>query len=158
MLGTGRQPLSPPGAGETGTRTALRIAVDRMDQHFAVSTTMYTENIVSNLQDENTANIEKAKSLTAGHLDTIASSIAAARAKGIIGNGPFCYGWLSSWFMRSMEPPPKRKFKAAKVYTPSPDVDAAKAYWASLKQPDKQKLVSWLIQVDYRFTHWRSHG
>ena len=26
-----------------------------------------------------------------------------------------------------MEPPPKRKFKAAKAYTPSPDVDAAKA-------------------------------
>ena len=25
-----------------------------------------------------------------------------------------------------MEPPPKRKFKAAKVNTPSPDVDAAK--------------------------------
>ena len=20
------------------------------------------------------------------------------------------------------------------------------------------QLVSWLIQVDYRFTHWRSHG
>ena len=111
---------------------------------------------MSKLLDENTANIEKAKSLTAGlsaaqmswrpqpgkwsiaqnlahlnfgypYLDTIASSIAAARAKGIVGNGPFRYGWLSSWFVKSMEPPPKRKFKAAKVYTPSPDVDAAKA-------------------------------
>jgi hypothetical protein len=117
---------------------------------------MYPENMVSKLLDENTANIEKAKSLTAGlsaaqmswrpqpgkwsiaqnldhlnfkrqALDTIASSIAAARAKGIIGNGPFRYGWLSSWVMKSMEPPPKRKFKAAKVYSPSPDVDTAKA-------------------------------
>src|ERR1700722_15439652 len=107
--------------------------------------------MVSKLQDDNTANIEKAKSLTAdlsaaqmnwrpqpgkwsiaqnlAHLnfgypglDTIASSIAAARAKGIIGNGPFRYGWLSSWIMKSQEPPPKRKFKAAKVNTPSPDV------------------------------------
>jgi len=112
--------------------------------------------MVSKLMDENTANIEKAKSLTAGlsatqmnwrpqpgkwsiaqnlahlnfgyqYFDTIASSIAAARAKGIIGTGPFRYGWLSSWLVKSMEPPPKRKFKAAKVYTPSPDVDAAKA-------------------------------
>jgi hypothetical protein len=111
---------------------------------------------VSKLLDENTANIEKAKSVTAGlsaaqmnwrpqpgkwsiaqnldhlnrgarHLDTIASSIAAARANGIIGNGPFRYGWLSSWMVKSMESPPKRKFKAAKLYTPSPDVDAAKA-------------------------------
>ena len=118
---------------------------------------MYPENTVSKLLDENTANIEKANSLTAGlsaaqmnwrpqpgkwsiaqnlahltagdpqDLDPIASSIAAARAKGIIGNGPFRYGWLSSWIMKSMEPPPKRKFKAAKIYTPSPDVDGAKA-------------------------------
>ena len=112
--------------------------------------------MVSKLLDENTANIEKAKSLTAGlsaaqmnwrpqpgkwsiaqnldhlnrgarQLDTIASSIAAARAKGIIGNGPFRYGWLSSWIMKSQEPPPKRKFKSAKRYAPSPEVDAAKA-------------------------------
>src|ERR1700675_430158 len=112
--------------------------------------------MVSKLLDDNTANIEKAKFLTAGlsaaqmswrpqpgkwsiaqnlahlnfgypYLDTLASSIAAARAKGIIGNGPFRYGWLSSWIVKSMEPPPKRKFKAARIYTPSPDVDAAKA-------------------------------
>jgi hypothetical protein len=113
--------------------------------------------MVSKLLDENTANIEKAKSLTAGlsaaqmnwrpqpgkwsiaqnlahltagdpqDLDPAASSIAAARAKGIIGNGPFRYGWVSSWIMKSMEPPPKRKFKSAKAYTPSPDIDAAKA-------------------------------
>lgn len=111
---------------------------------------------MSKLLDENTANIEKAKSLTAGlsaaqlnwqpqpgkwsialnlahlnfgyqYFDTLASSIAAARAKGIIGNGPFRYGWLSSWIMKSQEPPPKRKFKAAKATTPPPDVDAAKA-------------------------------
>ena len=117
---------------------------------------MDTENMVSKLLDENAANIERAKSLTAGlsaaqmnwrpqpgkwsiaqnldhlnfgyrYFDTIASSIAAARAKGIIGNGPFRYGWLSRWIMKSMEPPPKRKFKAAKICTPSPDVDAAKA-------------------------------
>ena len=112
--------------------------------------------MVSKLLNENTANIEKAKSLTAGlsaaqmnwrpqpgkwsisqnlahlnfgyqYFDTLASSIAAARAKGIIGNGPFRYGWLSSWIMKSQESPPKRKFKSAKRYAPSPDVDAAKA-------------------------------
>lgn len=112
--------------------------------------------MVSKLLDENAANIEKAKSLTAGlseaqmnwrpqpgkwsiaqnlahlnfsyqYFDTIASSIAAARARGIIGNGPFRYGWLSSWFVKSQEPPPKRKYKSAKAYAPPPEVDAAKA-------------------------------
>src|SRR3989442_1534737 len=114
---------------------------------------MCPENMVSKLLDENAANIEKAKSLTAGlsaaqmnwrpqpgkwsiaqnlahlnfgypYFDSIASSIAAARAKGIIGNGPFRYGWLMIWIVKSMEPPPKRKFKAGKIFTPSPDVDA----------------------------------
>ena len=112
--------------------------------------------MVSKLLDDNTANIEKAKSLTAGlssaqlswrpqpekwsiaqnlahlnfgypGLDTIAGSIAAARAKEIIGTGPFHYGWLSSWIMKSQESPPKRKYRSAKVNTPSPDVDATKA-------------------------------
>ena len=96
--------------------------------------------MVSKLLDANTANIEKAESLTAGlsaaqmnwrpqpgkwsiaqnlahlnfgypGLDTIASSIAAARAKGIIGNGPFRYGWLSSWIMKSQE-------ASAEIYDP----------------------------------------
>jgi DinB superfamily len=99
--------------------------------------------MVSKLLDENTANIEKAKSLTAGlsaaqmnwrpqpgkwsiaqnlahlnfgyqYFDTIASSIAAARAKGIIGNGPFRYGWLSSWVMKSQEPLPNASTRPAR--------------------------------------------
>lgn len=112
--------------------------------------------MVSKLLDENTANIQSAESLTADlsaeqfnwrpqpgkwsigqnldhlnviytqDLETIAASIAAARAKGILGNGPFRYGWLSTWFVKSMEPPPKRKFRAPKFYVPSPDVDRAK--------------------------------
>jgi len=111
--------------------------------------------MVSELLAANTANIEKAKSLTAGlsaaqmnwhpqpgkwsiaqnlahlnfgypYLDTLAGSIAAARAKGITGNGPFRYGWLSTWIMNSQEPPPKRKFKSAKANSPPPDLDAAK--------------------------------
>jgi hypothetical protein len=112
--------------------------------------------MVSKLLDENTANLKKAESLTAGlsatqinwhpqpgkwsigqnldhlnviynqDLDTIANSIVDARTKGITGSGPFRYGWLSSWFVKSMEPPTKRKFKAPKFYAPSPDVDPAK--------------------------------
>ena len=92
-------------------RVWMRLILLR-DRVFADDTDM-----VSKLLDENTANIEKAKSLTAGlsaaqmnwrpqpgkwsiaqnlahlnfgyqYFDTIASSIAAARAKAIIGNGP----------------------------------------------------------------------
>jgi hypothetical protein len=97
---------------ELQSGTALRDPVEP-----GVSLPRYPEDMVSKLLDENTANIEKAKSLTAGlsavqmnwrpqpgkwsiaqnldhlnrgyrHFDTITSSIAAARAEGIIGNGP----------------------------------------------------------------------
>jgi hypothetical protein len=33
VRGKGRQPLSPPSAGETRSATALRIAVDWIDRH-----------------------------------------------------------------------------------------------------------------------------
>jgi len=112
--------------------------------------------MVSQLLEENSANLRKAESLAAGlstaqmnwrpqpgkwsigqnldhlnviyrqQLDPIANSISAARAKGITGTGPFRYGWLSTWFVKSMEPPPKRKFKAPKFYAPTPGVDPSK--------------------------------
>jgi len=136
---------------------------------------MYGENMVSNLLEENTANIEKAKALTAGlsgaqmswqpqpgkwsiaqnlghlnfgdaGLDPIDSSIAAARAKGILGNGPFRYGWPSSWIMKSMEPPPKRKFKSLKRLSPPPDVDAGKVLAGYLRE--RARLTELIQKAD----------
>ena len=37
------------------------------------------------------------------------------------GQGPFRYGWLERWFLRSMEPPVKTKVRARKKFLPPAD-------------------------------------
>jgi hypothetical protein len=44
--------------------------------------------------------------------------IALAKADSFYSTGPFKYGFISRWFVRSMEPPPKRRFKAPGIYVP----------------------------------------
>jgi hypothetical protein len=47
------------------------------------------------------------------------------------GDRPFRYGWLESYFVRSLEPPVKRRFKAPGTFLPAADLDAARvrAHW-----------------------------
>lgn len=56
-------------------------------------------------------------------LDPIAARIADARVRNLTGSGPFRYNFLARYFVSSMEPPVKRKFKAPKDYVPPPDLD-----------------------------------
>ena len=52
-------------------------------------------------------------------LPGICSAIEDAQARGVTGRGPFRYGVLSGWFVRSMEPPVKRfKVSAPPQYVP----------------------------------------
>ena len=46
-------------------------------------------------------------------------TLAEARARGLVGQGPFGYGWLGKWILVNTEPPPKRKVKAARSLTPA---------------------------------------
>jgi hypothetical protein len=46
--------------------------------------------------------------------------IGRARSQGLLGPGPFRHGWLGNFFVRSMEPPAKRKFKAPGKFSPRP--------------------------------------
>jgi hypothetical protein len=58
---------------------------------------------------------------------TLRKAVAEGRAKGRVGRGPFKYSLISRWFVKSMEPPVKTKFKVPKVYLPPahPDPRAA---------------------------------
>jgi hypothetical protein len=61
-------------------------------------------------------------------LAAIDAAISQARRDGIVGNGPFRYGAVSSWFIRRIEPPPSSmKAKAPKVYAPAERADLALA-------------------------------
>ncbi|MFN7946197.1 MAG: DinB family protein [Blastocatellia bacterium] len=55
------------------------------------------------------------------YLPLITASISQARNQGWLSHGPFRYGWLGNWFVRTAEPPVKMKFKAPKAFVPPPD-------------------------------------
>lgn len=46
-------------------------------------------------------------------------SLATARRRGLVGQGPFRYGWLGNWIIARTEPPSKHKYKAPRAFTPS---------------------------------------
>jgi hypothetical protein len=62
--------------------------------------------------------------LTNGYaLGAIEAGVAAGRASGKTGQGPFQYGFLTRKFIASQEPPATRKFKAPKAFLPPAQVD-----------------------------------
>ena len=48
------------------------------------------------------------------------SAIKSARAHGWLSDGPYSYGWLSKYFVKLIEPPVSRRFKAPGPFVPSP--------------------------------------
>jgi hypothetical protein len=56
-------------------------------------------------------------------LPSIEKGIAQGRASGKTGQGPFQYGFVSSKFIASQEPPAKKKFKAPKAFLPPAEID-----------------------------------
>ena len=59
------------------------------------------------------------------YAEAIDHSLERARARQLFSDGPFRYGFLGSWFVRSIEPPPRRRFKAPKVFAPPPQQSRA---------------------------------
>jgi len=47
-----------------------------------------------------------------GYVKKLEIGIEQGREKGLTGDGGAQYGWLERWFIRSLEPPSKRRFKA----------------------------------------------
>ncbi len=51
-------------------------------------------------------------------LPALDQAIATARAQGRTGTGPFRYGWIARWAVRSAEPPVRRRFRTFPVFEP----------------------------------------
>ncbi|MGO4885567.1 MAG: DinB family protein [Bryobacteraceae bacterium] len=47
------------------------------------------------------------------------ATLADARARGRVANGPFGYGWLGKWVLARTEPPSRHKYKAPRAFTPA---------------------------------------
>ena len=53
------------------------------------------------------------------YVHALEKTLAEARARGLVGEGAVRYGWLGKWVLANTEPPPRRKFKAPRSFTPS---------------------------------------
>jgi len=53
-------------------------------------------------------------------LPRMESALAEARREGTLAEGPFVYGRIGKWIVRSMEPPVRFKGRAPKFYKPAP--------------------------------------
>lgn len=48
-------------------------------------------------------------------------AVAEGRQKGLLKDGPYAYGFLSRWFLQTLEPPVKRRFRAPAKFRPGAD-------------------------------------
>jgi hypothetical protein len=69
-------------------------------------------------------NVLHMRGVNARYLDAMEEAIEKARTKKMFSGGPFRYGWLDRWFLSQVEPPPKRRLKAPRIFVPaSPRAD-----------------------------------
>jgi DinB superfamily len=53
------------------------------------------------------------------YVHLLEKTLVEARAHALLAPGPFTYGWLGKWILANTEPPPKRKSKAPRAFTPA---------------------------------------
>ncbi len=58
------------------------------------------------------------------YLPRIGAMIARGRAEGRTARGPFRHPFVGNWFIRMLEPPPRRRFRVPGVFAPLPGVPA----------------------------------
>jgi hypothetical protein len=77
------------------------------------------------------------------YLPMIDAQISAGREHKLFGSEPFNYGWFNNWFVRSLEPPVKTKFKAPKAFMPKADkgLDATISEFIEVQQEYLQRLI-----------------
>lgn len=74
------------------------------------------------------------------YLPRIAAMIAQGRAEGLTGTGPFRHPFVGDWFVRLLEPPPRRRMRVPGVFAPLPGVQAATLL------PEFERLRGELVQ------------
>lgn len=59
------------------------------------------------------------------YLPRIEAMIGEGRAQGRTGRGPFKHPFVGNWFIRMLEPPPRRRLRVPGVFAPLPGVPPA---------------------------------
>ncbi len=77
------------------------------------------------------------------YLPMIDQEVQRGREKKLFGSEPFRYGWFNNWFVRSLEPPVKTKFKAPKAFVPKPDrlLDSTISEFLQVQEEFQRRLI-----------------
>jgi hypothetical protein len=60
---------------------------------------------------------------TERYLPVLRQAQAEARSRQLLSHGPFALGFFESWFVRAMEPPPRRRFRTRAGFVPPTELD-----------------------------------
>jgi hypothetical protein len=79
--------------------------------------------------------VEHLNITTERYVPVLRRAMADARAAGKLATGPFMLGFLERWFLSSMEPPPKRRFRTGKPFVAAANLNPAVTLerWKSLQ-------------------------
>jgi hypothetical protein len=112
------------------TTSSLSPELAELDRQFAAAKAEALE-LVNGLQESQLNWRSDAHSWSMGecllHLNIVGDrcvqmlemSLADARGRGRVADGPFGYGWLGKWIIARTEPPSKHKYKAPRAFTPA---------------------------------------
>jgi hypothetical protein len=67
--------------------------------------------------------VEHLNITTERYLPVLRKAMSDARAAGKLAPGPFALGFLERWFLGTMEPPPRRRFRTGKSFVAAPGLD-----------------------------------
>ncbi len=77
------------------------------------------------------------------YLRALDRAIEEGRARNLVGTGPFRYGLLEGWLVRTMDAPPMFRIKAPKAFVPAPQARRAEslAAFVALQGEFQQRLA-----------------
>jgi len=67
--------------------------------------------------------VEHLNITTERYIPVLQQAEANARGKGTLRPGPFALGFLERWFLKTMEPPPRRRMRTGKAFVAGPNLD-----------------------------------
>jgi hypothetical protein len=89
---------------------------------------------------------EHLNTMAALYLQRIDEAIRDGRERGLTDSGPFRYGWLQRWFVRSMEPPARFRVRTRKKLQPPSSLPFQPTVSEFLR--NQERLIETIRQAD----------
>lgn len=102
------------------------------------------------------------------YVPALRAAIASARGKGLLSPGPFALGLVERWFMRSMEPPARRRMRTSRAFEAGPDLRVGptldrfqalqEAFRECIQEADGLDLMAVKVKSQFGPVSWSLNG